>query len=323
MFKKIKPGVLMIVLIVLLAAYFLVRHFSSGDRTFRDKVLEFDPESVTEVFITIPGQPEQTHLRLDGREWMVLIRDRAYRADTTSILSMINQLSDLATKRYAGKGKDIWEKYELTDSAAVSIGMMAGKKELAGLMIGKFDYSQASGQSSNPMRQQQGEMSTYVRLPGEKDVYVVDGFLKMTIGRTGDAFRDRMLTGVNKQDINKITLTSMAATLQLDNSSGKWTLNGLPADSLKTARYVNSLARLSSQDFIYDFQPSGVPAHTLTMEGNNFSPIEIKAYPVADTNINWVLVSSRNPEAFFNGKKSNLFGKVMADASAFLPDAPK
>jgi hypothetical protein len=145
----------------------------------------------------------------------------------------------------------------------------------------------------------------------------------MTIGRTGDAFRDRMLTGVNKQDINKITITSGAAALHLEHTSGKWTLNGLPSDSLKTVRYVNTLSRLSSQDFIYDFQPSGIPSHTLTMEGNNFSPIEIKAYPVADTNINWVLVSSRNPEAYFNGKKSNLFGKVMAEPSAFLPDAPK
>lgn len=86
----------------------------------------------------------------------------------------------------------------------------------------------------------------------------------MSIGKPGDTFRDKTLTGVNRQ--------------------------------------------------------LGSPSHTLTLEGNNFSPIEINAYPVADTHIQYVLVSNRNPEAFFNGKKSGLFSRVMVGQDAFLPD---
>jgi hypothetical protein len=321
MFKKIKPGVLMIVLIVLLVAYFLVKHFSSNDRTFRDKVLDFDPAAVTEVLITVPGQPEQTHLKLEGQEWKVIIMDQAYKADTTNIKSMLSQLSQLATKRFAGKGKDIWKKYELTDSAAVRVEILGGKKEMASLMLGKFDYTQPENQQQQNMRQQQqGEMSTYVRLSDEKEVYVVDGFLKMTIGRSGDAFRDKMLTGIKGQDVSKVTFNYPEGGMLLDKSSGKWNLNGTPADSMKVVKYLNSISRLMSQDFIYNAPAPGMPSHTVTIEGNNFQPIEIKAFPVADTNLNYLVVSSRNPEAVFNGKKGKLFTKVMVGQAAFMPD---
>jgi hypothetical protein len=322
MFKKIKPGVLMIVLIILLAAYFLVRHFSSNDRTFRDKVLEFDPATVTEVLITVPGQQEQTHLRLEGKEWKVVIRDMSYRADTSNIKSMLSQLSQLATKRFAGKGKEIWKKYELTDSAAVKVEILAGKKEVASLLLGKFDYTVPENQQQQNMRQQQqGEMSTYVRLADEKEVYVVEGFLKMTIGRNGDAFRDKMLTGVKGQDISRVTFSYPGGGgMLLDKSTGKWAINGVPADSMKVVKYLNSISRLTSQDFIYNTPAPGMPSHTVTIEGNNFQPIEIKAFPVADTNLNYLLVSSRNPDAVFNGKKSKLFTKIMVDQAALLPD---
>jgi hypothetical protein len=75
-----------------------------------------------------------------------------------------------------------------------------------------------------------------------------------------------------------------------------------------------------SQDFIYNTPASGMPSHSVTIEGNNFQPIEIKAFPVADTNLNYLVVSSRNPDAVFNGKKGKLFTKVMVGQAAFMPD---
>ena len=320
MFKKIKPAWLMIVLIILLVVYFVVRYSSNKERNFRDKVLDFDPKAVTEILIKVPDKPEQTHLRMDNNEWKVLIDGRAYRADSNQVSGMLRNLNELVTKRFAGKGKDIWKKYELTDSAAVKVDLLDRKKNIASLMVGKFEYTQPQNKQMQQFRQQQGEMNTYVRRARDKDVYVVDGFLKMTVGRSSDGFRDKNLTGINRQDISKLTFDYPDRKIDLESDKGKWTVNGTPADSMKMIKYLNTIARINSQDFIYDSLQLDSPTHTLTIEGNNFSPIQIKAYPVADTNIQYVVVSSRNPEAYFNGKKAGLFKKLMVDETAFFAE---
>jgi hypothetical protein len=171
------------------------------------------------------------------------------------------------------------------------------------------------------MRQQQGEMSTFVRLTEEKQVYVVDGFLKMAVGREGEAFRDKGLVGVLRNNINRVSFNYQGKAMKLERQDdNNWMFNDRPADSAKAAQYVTTIARLAGQEFIYEQVELGAPSHTVTIEGNNFSPVEINAYPVADTNYNYVLVSSKNPEAKFSGKKSDLFGRLMVGEDAFLPE---
>lgn len=322
MFKKVKPLVLVVILAALVGIYFIVQNTGSKDRTFKDKVLEFDPATVTEVMITIPGQAEKTHLKLEGEAWKVFISDRAYSADSNAVRSMLAQLSQLATKRFAGRSKEIVRKYELTDSLAVNVLILGGKKEIASLMVGKFDYTQPAQSQQNPnmRQQQQGQMTTYVKLEDEKDVYAVDGFLKMTIGKSGDAFRDKNLTMVPRKDINKIYFDSPQGASMLEKTDGRWFYDGMSTDSIKMVKYVTTLSRMTSQDFLYENLSLGEPSYTMNIEGNNFSPIELKAYAVADTNIQYAIVSSRNPEAVFNGKKSGLFDKLWAGQETFMPD---
>jgi hypothetical protein len=321
MFKIIKPIWLVIILIILVAIYFVINYTAEGDRNFRSKMIEFNPKSITEVLVTIPDKGEKTHLLKEGGKWKVYIKDKLYRADTNSVGALLDQLSRLETKRFAGRGKDNWVKYELTDTTGVNVKLYEGKKEIADLMVGKFDYTQSpQNQPAMGMRQQQGEMSTYVRLSDEKEVYVVDGFLKMAVGRQGEAFRDKTLVGVLRNDINRVSFNYSGETMNLEKTGTQWMLNGNPADSAKSMKYIATISRLAGQEFIYDNPQTGNPTHTVTIEGNNFSPIEINAYPVADTNYRYVLISSKNPEAMFSGKKSDLFKRLMVGKDAFLAD---
>jgi hypothetical protein len=188
-------------------------------------------------------------------------------------------------------------------------------------MIGKFDYTQPpQNMPQTGMRQQQGEMSTFVRLTDEKEVYVVNGFLRMNVSRDSEAFRDKNLTGINWNDISRISFDYPDQIMTLESQEGKWALNNTPVDSMKMVRYLSTISRLTGQEFVYEHPSLGSPSHTVTIEGNNFTPIEIKAYPMADTNINYVLISSKNPEALFSGKKGQLFEKVMKEAPEFFPD---
>jgi hypothetical protein len=132
----------------------------------------------------------------------------------------------------------------------------------------------------------------------------------MSMGRGADAFRIRSLASVNPVDINRMTITEAGERNILELSGGKWTRNGLPADSTQTVRFRSTLARLSGTKFEDGQYPAGLPSHTLIIEGNNFNPIELKAYPMADTNIIYLVTSSANPGAVFNGKEGGLFEKI-------------
>jgi hypothetical protein len=320
MFKKIKPIWLVIILIILLGAYFIVRYTGQNDRNFRGKVLEFDPKSITEVLVTLPGQPEPNRMLREGNEWKVFINGQPYRADTNAMISMLGQLSRLETKRFAGKGKEKWEQYELTDSTGVRVVLKEGNKEVGDIMVGKFDYTQTpQGQPTGGMSQPPAEMSSYVRLTDEKEVYVVEGFLKMAVGRDLETYRDKVLVGVKRNDINRVTFDYQDSKMILEKEENKWLIDGQPADSLESVRYATMIARMAGQEFIYEDMQLDNPSHTVTIEGNNFTPIEIQAYPVADTNYNYVITSTKNP-ALFNGKKSDLFNRVFVDKDAFMPD---
>jgi len=84
----------------------------------------------------------------------------------------------------------------------------------------------------------------------------------------------------------------------------------MTSDSAQLAEYRSALAKLSGSKFYNDdFIPSGA-THTILIEGNNFNPVELQAFPVADTSAVYVISSSANPGSYFNGKEGGLFEKI-------------
>ena len=322
MFKKFSSGLLIIILIILLLVYFVVKHFSSGDRTFKDKILAFDPKAVTEILINDPTTKNEVDLKLDGKSWKVYNNGKTFNADSNAIKNILKQLSDLQTKQFAGKGKDAWAKYQVSDtsSTAIKVKLMAQSDKLAELYIGKFSYNQPKSKDQNPMQQQQkADVNTYVRSSGDKEVYTVDGFLRMNFNRDVNSYRNKMLVNVSPKEITRVVYNNPDGKMTLEKQGIKWTVNGILADSVKTARYLSTLGRLSNTNFI-DMDMSGSqPAYTVNIEGNNFTPVQVKVFPVADTNINFVLNSTQNADAYFNGKKSDLFKKVLIKEQDLLP----
>ena len=321
MFKKISSKVLIIVLIVLMAIYLVVRFTGSNDRTFKEKVLDFDMASVTQILVSDPKNMDQAvDLRFTGDKWVVKVEGVDYPADSNTVSGVLKQLSNLPTKRFAGKGKDIWAKYELTDTIAPRITLKAGSKIVADLYIGKFSYNMPKGtpQQLQSRQQQRGETTTFVRLADDKDVYAVDGFLKMSIGSNVDAYRMRALTNVVPTDITRIEIGEQGISKVIEKQDGRWTVNGQPADSAQMARFSSTLARLTGSMFVNEKPGQTFPSHTMKIEGNNFNPVEVQAFPVADTNISFIISSSANPGTYFNGREGGLFKKIWQDHNELL-----
>jgi len=312
MFKKFSSGVLIIILAVLMIIYLIVRYSGSDDRTFRDKILSFDAATITQILIKDPKSQEGVvNLKFSGDKWMVNNGGVDYTADTNVVKNILKQLSDMPTKRYAGKGHDTWVKYEVTDSMASLVTLKDSDKTVAEIYIGKFVYDMPKDQQQQVQsRQQRGDMTSYVRLADEKDVYAVDGFLKMSFSGNVNSYRFRNLVSVNPADITRIISDEPGYKKVFENQEGKWLLNGAPADSTKMVRFRSSIARLSGSKFVDQEVLPAVPSHSMMIEGNNFTPVEIKAYPVADTNVAYIITSTANPGALFNGKEGGLFKKI-------------
>ena len=116
-------------------------------------------------------------------------------------------------------------------------------------------------------------MYTNVRPVDEKVVYVVEGFIKMSIQPNIDTYRAKTLCAIKNENITKLSFDYPGQDkFTLQNQNGKWYLDGVETDSTNTARYLLKFGRLTSNNFVDDFQPSGTPTHMLTIEGNNTMP---------------------------------------------------
>ena len=320
MFNKGKTGILVIILLILIAVYLMVRFWGSDDRTFKDIVVLFDPKDVTEVIIHDPQADKDINLVLTGSEWRLDKGEKTYPADSNVVENILAQLGSLSTKRYAGKGEEAWIKYEVLDTTAINIILKKDNKTLHEILIGKFSFSMPKDQNQQMGRQQRGDMTTYVRLASDQEVYAVDGFLRMNFNRDADSYRDKTISNINNRDITKVVLEQPENKLTIINSEGTWLVNGQLADSVKTVNYFSAISGLNSPNFVDETMVGSKPFYKVQISGNNFMPVEIAAYPVADTNINFAVHSSLNKESYFNGKKNGLLDKIFISEADLLPD---
>ena len=318
MSKKITNITLIVILIVLMLVYLAVKQFSGADRTFREKIADFNAAKVTELRIVDPVGKTEVSLYRNKSVWEVELDGKRHMADSAVVGNILKQLNNLKTKQLAGSGKEAWIKYQVTDTSAIMVTASAGRKELARVYVGKISYSPGKG-TTPQQQQQQADMATYVRLEGDKNVYTVEGMVRMNFNRKASEYRNKKMVSVSKDDMTRITFEYPEYKMLLEKQGRHWFLDGQPTDSFKVAKYTAILSRLSNPNFVDPVAPGIQPSHVLTLEGTNFGPIRIEAYPAADPDIQYIMHSSLNPDAYFNGGKNGLFIKVMVKQPELLP----
>lgn len=322
MFKKLNIKVLIIVLVVLAAIFALSEIRGNKDRSFSRVLVAVDTAKVTEIQIGIPMDNFEIRLvRNAEADWSVKSEENTFPADLNMVKSILGQFHEIKPERIAATSKDRWTEYEITDSAAIRVKVNSGSKNLADVYFGKFSYTQPP--QGQMQQQQQGKMTTFVRQAGDQKVYAVEGFLRMTYQKDVNAYRNKTLVSVNRDDISRLVFNHPDFNFTLEKLGNQWMINNQPADSLKTVRYLSRLQKLTSTGFVPPKTArTGVTGHKLFIEGNNFSPIELNAFASPDTLIKWVITSSLNPQAEFDGSKAQLFEQTFVDETKFLPDPP-
>ena len=162
-------------------------------------------------------------------------------------------------------------------------------------------------------------MTSYVRLAGEKEVYAVEGFLRMMFSRDAEAFRDRTVLQVARNEIARIAMQLPGEQFSLTKLENNWMVDGLMADSAAMAGYLSGITRLSGSAFLEDEAlVNGTPTHTVLLEDASGARLaQVNAWFRDSTDI--ALTSSVNPGTIFDGTANDLFEKVVQPKASFLP----
>ncbi|NQT77007.1 MAG: DUF4340 domain-containing protein [Bacteroidetes bacterium] len=319
MYKKLSIGILLIALLVLAGIFVINKYTGSEDLTFRDKVLSYNSELVNSLIITDYQSGEKIKIVQEEGVWNIYSEGKVYGADPDAIKNAIAMLNQLKIDSIASTKAGKWADYKVDEKEAIHIFLYQDDNLVGDLFIGKFDFKQLP--PAAPGRQPETKITSYVRLAGENKVYAVNGLLRSNFQGGKNPFRNRLLFQQrNHLDINKVTIKGSEKKLVLNMSTPVWTVNGIPLDSTKTDRYLRSLSRLWSSNFIDEVDVSKMaPAYTLMIEGNTFAAVTLTAFP-ADSVIGYYVSSSANEGAVFNGSKARLFEKTFVGSEAFLPE---
>ena len=322
MFNKLNIKTLLMLVVLLLVIVLAMYYFDAmkGERTFRSELVSVDSSMVDEIsFYPFNNTEKIVSLIKNEDIWQLNLNGKLVKADPRVVANLLATLVNLKSERVAATDKSQWDKYEVGDSTGILVHLKKGGEVLSDLIIGKFSYQQpkADAQQQNPNQKPQGKMTSYVRLNKEDEVYVVAGYLKMNFSMDINNYRNKALVDVNKDDITSLKFSYPAdSSFFLTKENGKWIINGMPVDSVKTASYISSIARLMSYDFADDAPHSNTPEYELTIEGNNFTPIVIDAF-LADTTNKFIIKSSAHTDGSFSGAKSALTEKIFVGRSNF------
>jgi hypothetical protein len=322
MYKKITMKKLFFVFIFLLILVVLVLYIDQkkGKRTFRTDLFEADTAKVTAIIIHTKAAHDKPLTLLKGEEdWLLNSDDREFSADKGMVNEMLRTLNDLKATRVAATDKAKWKEFEVDDSSSTKILVKKGKKIVSTLYIGKFTYAMPKNVNPYDYYNQQAKISTFVRIGDEKYIYAVEGFLSMIFNRNVNDFRNKVIIHSNQNDWKRLAFSYPAdSSFTLVKDKGSWSVNGTMIDSAKAVEYLNSIAWVSSEDFVDDQKPvSGKPDYSLKIEGDNMvNPIVISAF-AADTTYRYLIRSSQNEGVYFSGKQSGVIERVFISKDRF------
>lgn len=311
MSKKINNRILLIVLLGLVAVLVLTRllTYKRSVRTLDTELVGIDTAAVTSM-ILYPKAEHGSKLVFDrnGTNWTVSKDERSASADASAVRRSLAALLNMKTERLVSRAKDKWSDYSVNDSLGTRVEIREGKKKTLDLVLGRFDYKPPPG-GYQGYGQNQVTGVTYVRKAGQNEVYAVEGFLGMNFNQNFNTWRNQNLLNLSTSKLSKIVYDYPADSgFIAQKSANGWMVAGLSADSTAMAKFLSSISRKRSSEFVDDYKPPASPDYQVTFEGENMTPIQIKAYRRGEND--FILNSSINPESWFHSQGQGLFSQL-------------
>ncbi|MCR9287084.1 MAG: DUF4340 domain-containing protein [Bacteroidetes bacterium] len=306
---------LLIIFVALLAVYG-ISQMGGGkkDRSFNTELVKLDTASITRI-VLYPKADDFAEVSLsretDG--WIATKGNITTKALANNVNSVLAQLDSIGVKRIAAKKPEKWAEYEVNEKEGTRLQVYAGSELLKDFIIGRFAFNQQTRQATS-----------FVRLTGEDEVFAVDGFLAMSLGQSFDAFRNKELIKLNKDDVMRLSYKILDNEFNLNKSGDAgWLMDGeLPIDSTTMDNFINGLSTVSGTTFVDDFDPvakANTLQNSLTINANNLlEPLTIHCYVDASREKPFIIHSSLNKDAYFESDSTGIYNQLFLAANEVI-----
>jgi len=307
---------LFVVLALAVAGMFLYDHYR-GERSFRAELFSFDPGEITSVEV-FPKGASDAPIRLEkqGSHWMVVLEEGAVPADSGFLFNLFGTLDKAKPERVAGIGKSSWEEFQVTDSASTRVVLYRENKKESDFRIGKVSFSQSPqqqpyGRNRNPV------IKSHIRMEGDDNVYLVDGFLSVMFQDKPSAYREKTICRFPAEGPTGIDFQYPGdSSFYLRRDGNGWVTGSGAADSAAVVTWLKSVATSSGSDFAGKEASGVVFPYRLRLEGNNMPVIEIEGARDDSAKV-YLIRSTQNPSALFKATSPYLFDRLFPSGTRF------
>lgn len=276
-------AVILVVLVVV--AYFLTKSDQrSSTEDVVTKIYEFDSAAVDRLEITQDGK--KISMQNNGGTWQ-LVEPITYNVNQEFVGSVLSDLKNYQILSVVSKNPENKKDFGLDDSAKVTVSIFQ-----SGNLIGTFEIGKTP----------EAPNQTYIKTPDNDEIYLAKNFLRNNFVRpTLESWRDLRITSIPSTSINSIEYQTPSGTYNVTrDSTGKYFVDGAPADSNVVAGVVNILQDFNTQTFKDTVLGPGTAFTDKVKVNWGDNSTELNFLKESDsTNVNYLLKVSGNEQVFY------------------------
>jgi hypothetical protein len=171
--------------------------------------------------------------------WLVALNGDYYPADKNEVENIFKTLNNMQRENIVSTDPNKYPLFELDPVNGVEVKISrSDNTSLAHFFVGK----------NGP-----DLISTYIRIEGEKEVFLLTGMLNATFGKELKDWRDKAIFNLKAEDIVRVDITSPKKKISLiKDEKGNWEMAAPEKATVKkdiVEGMVNTLATLKAYDF--------------------------------------------------------------------------
>lgn len=299
--KQFNNKILIIILLVLVAAFALTRLFRAPalQSNLDEDAISVDTSEIDRITLQpIVEKESQFTLQKENNRWRVTQGKISSPANTGLVQNLLGKLSALKAERIVTRKEEKWNEYKVGDSTGTTVILHSDGKEHSRFIVGKENRG-----------------NTFLRKFNDEAVYAMEGSFASAFNQTFTDWRDQTLIQLKPDSIRQIDFVYPADSgFVLAKRDKQWIINEIDADSAKVAKYLNTLRNVEINGFADDFKPDGKPDIEVTITSEHNSA-KIKGWKKSFAE--WVFNSDHQPDVFFMDKGNLVAEKLLPSKKAF------
>ena len=306
-----KNNILWILLAVLLALFIGSKLFNKKpQRSYEPNFITFDQSTIDKITIhPKEGQGDLFSLIKADETWKVKNETIEAQAMISAVESLLTTASELKATRVVAKSEEKWPEYEVDNEKGKKIEFFQKGKLVEEIFLGRFDFNQ-----------QARSAKSYVRHKDDNNVYVVDGFVSMTMGQSIDAFRNKELVNIGESEISEIE-TKISGQLKKIRKENYWVdAENNMIDSTSINNYLTGISKVSGSEIVDEFsidQASEIGQVRLQLADGS-PTIKLTCYSMPELTKPFVVHSSANPTEYFASDSAGVYKTIFGSLGELM-----